>query len=393
MPFPFLNALAHVNLFLSIVLSNESSPSSSPDFFRRLKQEVLIDEQDSRVAELLPRTKRELHVASRDGTALVRATLRTPEWIGSNGQCLDNMRAKDSTIQSAGRGAFAERVISKGSIVVPAPLVFIANKTAVEMRDIGTSSHSNATHQLLLNYCFGHPHMDALLCPASDAVLINHSPKPNTRIQWAVDDSSDEARLGSLDQVHPEGNEFGAFNTRLVIEYVATRDILPNEEILVDYSLEWGSKFLNHAESFESVSKSDSIPAAVLNGKGNPLVVFDELNSSSHSYTHTYECQLYPEVKEYKNIEITLEEFSANRNMHYSDWPPEKQDWFRDNGPASWYPCRVVGKAAAPDSFIVQVFSKPLFDSHLMRHLNNCPRSRIRFSGEKILVISCLSLI
>ena len=55
------------------------------------------------------------------------------EWIKENGMCLDILRPKKSTIQGAGRGAFAQRHTPKGSLVSPIPLLTILDRTKLNL--------------------------------------------------------------------------------------------------------------------------------------------------------------------------------------------------------------------------------------------------------------------
>ena len=113
---------------------------------------------------------------------------RTLDWIRNEGQCLDNLIPGLSTIPDAGRGGFAQRFIPKDSMVVPAPLLQIMNRDSLFMydlildektgkmkKDTSQTSHPKPTsQQMLVNYCFSHPDVDILLCPQSNAILINH---------------------------------------------------------------------------------------------------------------------------------------------------------------------------------------------------------------------------
>jgi hypothetical protein len=132
-------------------------------------------------------------------------SLKTPaksvSWIRENGKCLDNMVAKKSTIAGAGRGGFARRSISKGEMVVPVPLVHITDRTVLSTAtmmdsgddDEGAESSTKEKEQLLVNYCFGHGESSLLLCPMTNAALVNHCGKkiecgpngPNAIYQWA----------------------------------------------------------------------------------------------------------------------------------------------------------------------------------------------------------------
>ena len=100
------------------------------------------------------------------------SSIRDPEWLQANGRCMDNIKDGISKIPDAGRGAFARRALTKGSLVAPVPLIHIPEKktfTIYDKKKIITNKkdgnenfeivadHENPIHhQLLLNYCFGH---------------------------------------------------------------------------------------------------------------------------------------------------------------------------------------------------------------------------------------------
>ena len=63
-------------------------------------------------------------------------TIKNQEWMDKNGQCIDNIRDGISRIPDAGRGAFASRDIKRGSLVSPAPLVHLANRTSLTIYDL-----------------------------------------------------------------------------------------------------------------------------------------------------------------------------------------------------------------------------------------------------------------
>ena len=137
------------------------------------------------------------------------------------GLCFDNIVQRESTIPQAGRGAFAARDISEGSLVAPAPLLHFMN-----WEDLNVSE-SSERKDILLNYCFGHESSPMLLCPASSVTLINHSKNPNAKIQWAKDPSfrKKDWRSATLDELKNE------FSSVLMFEVVATRDISEGEEV------------------------------------------------------------------------------------------------------------------------------------------------------------------
>ena len=64
------------------------------------------------------------------------------EWLRRNGYCLDNIMPKTSRIKEAGRGAFATRDISQGSIVAPVPVVQLS-RASIAMNDHDTSKRQH----------------------------------------------------------------------------------------------------------------------------------------------------------------------------------------------------------------------------------------------------------
>lgn len=158
-------------------------------------------------------------------------SIRTAEWMEEHGQCMDNIRPGKSTIPQAGRGAFATRFIPKGGLVAPAPLIHIANKQELVMYDVLPEDENNLVHrnvsrpihhQLLLNYCFGHPNSTVLLSPYGMLTsLINHSPNAaNARIEW----TSKPMRNPEWMDLDPK--EFvHEYHSGLQFDFIALRDI------------------------------------------------------------------------------------------------------------------------------------------------------------------------
>lgn len=144
---------------------------------------------------------------------------------------MDNIRPGNSTIEQAGRGAFATRFIPKGGLVAPGPVLHIANRTTLNVYDMGNDGARNKQigRQLLLNYCFGHAESSVLLCPyTSPSAYINHnSGAPNARVVWA-----DETTLNHNSYWLEEDVNFLKTTAKigLSLDFIATRDIQPGEE-------------------------------------------------------------------------------------------------------------------------------------------------------------------
>ena len=211
---------------------------------------LVVPEGTSRhVKELLPPSEEALlemvhgirnHEEMVRQVALNSLNRQTPERIKANGMCMDNLIARKSTLPLAGQGGFAQRTIRRGEVVAPAPLMQIIDKDALilydrNQRPLGT--------QLLANYCFGHSATTMLLCPNTNAVLINHCSTrtkdcgpggPNAAIRWSSgwDPSSEVWRKMSIDEI---ANQTGR---GLSFEVYALRHISPGEEVFIGESLE-----------------------------------------------------------------------------------------------------------------------------------------------------------
>ena len=109
----------------------------------------------------------------------------------------------------------------------------IVNKDSMNLYDDDGSVY---TKQLLLNYCFGHRDSSLLVCPNTNAILINHCSVrtkdcgphgPNAKYRWATTwdkDTSKWLHMSIDDMIHQEGRGIS-------MEIIATRDIKPGEEV------------------------------------------------------------------------------------------------------------------------------------------------------------------
>eukprot|EP00545_Synedropsis_sp_CCMP1620_P013379 CAMPEP_0119004142 /NCGR_PEP_ID=MMETSP1176-20130426/977_1 /TAXON_ID=265551 /ORGANISM="Synedropsis recta cf, Strain CCMP1620" /LENGTH=615 /DNA_ID=CAMNT_0006955819 /DNA_START=209 /DNA_END=2056 /DNA_ORIENTATION=+ len=164
----------------------------------------------------------------------------SPEWLRENGFCMDWIEEGQSTVQQAGRGAFARRFIPKGTRIALAPLVHIADKEAAD-----GWNHEHVKQELVRNYSFGHKDTSLLLTPHGAGVgLINHaSSGANVIIQWPTEllPCHDPAYLGL--PISALGNEK---KPRLSLEYTVTRNVYPGEELFLNYGQEWEAAWERH---------------------------------------------------------------------------------------------------------------------------------------------------
>ena len=176
--------------------------------------------------------------------------------------CVDGtLRVDVSTIAGAGRGVFSKRSISKGSVLISTPVVPIHEN---EMNIVGGNADGTdrPQTQLLLNYCYGHPHSDLLLLPYGPLVnYINHAPdtKPaNAVIRWHPTNNNNDKLPRRQQHHHPELLEMSGVKVArvhgkgLMMDIVALRDIAPDEEIFLDYGPEWTQAWTLHVERFQA---------------------------------------------------------------------------------------------------------------------------------------------
>lgn len=180
---------------------------------------------------------------------------------------MDNIRPRNSTIKEAGRGAFASRFIPKGGLVAPGPVLHIPNSTALNMYSMDPATgHRDLSKldgkQLILNYCFGHRKSTLLLCPyTSPSAYINHNrKKANARVVWADDETTPQHNAEWLKWDIDDLKQQEAIG--LSLNFVATRDIQPGEEVFIDYGKEWEAAWKKYVKEWKPPADSDSFVSA-----------------------------------------------------------------------------------------------------------------------------------
>lgn len=246
------------------------------------------DEIAKRLRGALPDTITDLRRAAGIGSAAhsLPNFIRTREWLDANGKCMDNIRPGQSNIPQAGRGAFASRFISAGTVVIPLPLIHL-NRSILDMYDLRDDpnhegrllkSKQSTGKQILINYCFGHPKSSLVLHPYSMmSSYINHASGDrvaNVKLQWLSDE-------GSMDGFHhPEWFDkapetiLSHSKAGLMLEAVALVDIQEGDEILLDYGRAWDHAWAKHVASWND--RKDRIMK-----RGNP-------DSRKYVYPHVF---------------------------------------------------------------------------------------------------------
>lgn len=182
------------------------------------------------------------------------------------GRCLDITKPGKSTVAQAGRGLFATQRLEQGSIVAGSPMLQVQDARVFDMFngdwfDKGEEPDRDhlVGYQIMMNYCWKHAESTLYLCPYGAGVnYVNHgssrgndngNKKANVRLQWTADGvmGHNAAWLSKP----PQDMEYGA-SPGLFIDLVATRDILPGEEILMDYGPAWEDAWQEHLERWKN---------------------------------------------------------------------------------------------------------------------------------------------
>lgn len=194
---------------------------------------------------------------------LVPQPMRPPEWLQKHGMCADNLKVQTATDPSMGRGAFARRFMSKGSVIAPAPLQIYPNRAKFSAPLQGhdrrkyesKSAMMFETEQLLVNYAFQPKGSTLLLYPYGPGVgSINHagkkSGKINAKVRWSNHHTNHGIRwLDSsltLDQFWKM-----QYPGSLILDVVALRDIRKGEEIFIDYGTEWEAAWKKYVREWK----------------------------------------------------------------------------------------------------------------------------------------------
>lgn len=218
---------------------------------------------------------------------------RSLSWLQENGICLDNLYGNKSKIIGAGQGSFASSMFLKGDILVTSPVVHVANKEYLSMKNDRQRKAKN--YQLLLNYCFGHARSSVLLCPyAGLTSLINHSDSPNVEVRWSSHQYHQTQWLKEPPEFLMKQRKTGLF-----FDYVALHNIEPHEEIVIDYGMQWRKEWEHHVSSWVPPEKPDDyVYSFIMNRSPQPIKTTAERLSDPFPENVMTVCQYCPDEED-----------------------------------------------------------------------------------------------
>lgn len=312
-------------------LKGKYQRSHNPEFTKDLWDTIsFVHIYETRNTNALPRTYDDLEQALIVGSAksFEPYSVYTIDWLKENGRCMDNIRPGNSTIEQAGRGAFASRFIPEGGLVAPGPLLHIPNKTVLNLYEADPYTGERDIHQmygkqLILNYCFGHRKSTLLLCPyTSPSAYINHnSNAPNAKVVWAKEGTPNFQSEWLKDDIDflKTMEVIG-----LSIDFVATRDIQPGEEVFIDYGPEWEAAWKKYIKDWRPLSESDNyIAGAELQSDFSiTLRTAEEQRSEPYSDNVMFFCQY----------------------EYYEGYPEGTWKWETGWYGSPFYPCKILSR-------------------------------------------------
>jgi hypothetical protein len=202
-------------------------------------------------------------------------TSRSVKQLESIGRCIDNIAVGESTLEFAGRGAFATRDLAKDTIITGSPLIHIPHESLLylykiyhddQLRENIIDFNDMNGFQGVLNYCFSHLQIPMVLCPYGVGVnyINHHQLLSNVKLQWtpnSILNQNDEWLSKSPDDFEDE------YKPRLSIDYVATRDIKEGEELFLDYGDEFEEAWEEFLEDWQPLGGQSAAHWNFVNGE------------------------------------------------------------------------------------------------------------------------------
>mmetsp|Transcript_8667 Transcript_8667/g.19052 ORF Transcript_8667/g.19052 Transcript_8667/m.19052 type:complete len:513 (-) Transcript_8667:185-1723(-) len=245
----------HIMASILLLLEIEGTQSALEALLVLIKDEFGLDKRVKTLLSQFNFRHDVKNVASNKGTAYATSTHRSLEWLEKNGSCIDHIYVKDSTINQAGKGGFARRQIKNNETIIPVKMLHVVEgrsvlrrRSNVKLQD--ASPGILADKQVFYNYMYSHPKSSLFFMPVNAGIVINHSSArknngklPNARLAWSQTDKKTKYFLNKApEDLLKEGY------ASITVDLIATRDISVDEEIFIDYGVDWEEAWTKHVD-------------------------------------------------------------------------------------------------------------------------------------------------
>ena len=309
------------------------------------------------VAELLPDTFEEIRaIDSVGGVARnqLPKSIRSRDWLDEHGSCIDNLKPGLSRTKERGRGAFASRSIKKGDTVTVSPALHVFREK-LEHSFFDDDGEKVSMTEQVINYCFGHPESPVLLWPYAPVVnLINHDrASSNVAVRWADESKQPDWWMDKEKRRRVIANDIQQYGgSGLMLEFVASRDIAEDEEVLLDYGDAWEKAWQEHSEIWSPPDAGGKYTAThFYNSKTQHPVLRTVEEQDENPYPPNLEMQCILEYSRSGNhyedvVEENAEERTVDiRNVWKHPIPDPTERLFYSF--TFYRPCRIVAREAS----------------------------------------------
>ena len=296
----------------------------------------------------------------------------------ANHICLDDkVESKPSTIPAVGQGVFAKQTLAANSVVITSPAVPVHRK----LLDIPDSHKPprKILHQLLINYCIGHPDSDLLWLPYAPWInSINHyappvveaatsTTTPNVKLVWHKQQQDlDNSQLARRQQYHhPELLDYSperiatTHGKGLLLNVVALRDIQKGEELLLDYGSAWTDAWKKHVTRWSNIhpdklNATTYVPAFAFNQEHNePVRTITEQRKDPYPHNILTACRFEKDWIDDENAE----DYDM---IQYQSWNTQGGDHFY-----CLLPCLILERLPGSDDGTTETtYTAKLVDHH-----------------------------